>query len=157
MSSKYKTPTIGVIYVDGKDHVLGRLSSHVAKLALEGYEIHIINSEKVVITGKKDTVLEYWRHKILERGDWYKGPFYPKRPDLILRRVIRGMLPKNWRGKIALKRVKCYIGVPKELENKEFVVFKDALITEKLKNSKRKIWYIYLEDLAKYFGLIINK
>jgi len=91
MSSKYKPSTIGTIYIDAKDHVLGRLASYTAKLALEGYEINIVNSEKVVVTGKKEIILEQWKHKILERGDWYKGPFYPKRPDLILRRVMRGM------------------------------------------------------------------
>jgi Ribosomal protein L13. len=41
-----------------------------------------------------NNLVKYWNHKVNERGDWIKGPFYPKRPDKILRRVIYGMLPK---------------------------------------------------------------
>ncbi|RLF79623.1 50S ribosomal protein L13, partial [Thermococci archaeon] len=44
------------IYVDAKNHVLGRLSSHVAKLLLEGWRVIIVNAEKTVITGKKRSV-----------------------------------------------------------------------------------------------------
>jgi len=76
MGTKYKPAVIGVKYIDASDHVLGRLASKVAKLALLGYEVHVVNAEKTVITGKKDFVLSYWKHKILERGDWYKGQFY---------------------------------------------------------------------------------
>jgi len=156
MGTKYKPAVIGVKYIDASDHVLGRLASKVAKLALLGYEVHVVNAEKTVITGKKDFVLSYWKHKILERGDWYKGPFYPKRPDRIVKRVVRGMLPKNWRGRIALKRVKAYIGVPDELKDKNFEKFEDALIHEKLKRAKRKIWYVYLKDIAEYVGAKIK-
>ena len=155
MASKYKPAILGKVYIDASDHVLGRLASKVAKLALLGYEVHIVNSEKVVVTGKKERVLAEWRHKILERGDWYKGPFYPKRPDRILRRVIRGMLPKNWRGRVALERVKTYIGVPEELKDKEFVKFDDALISERIKKTKRKIWYVYLKEIVEPLGVKI--
>ncbi len=152
MAVRYTPATIGKVYIDAKDHVLGRLASKVAKMALNGYEIEIVNAEKVIITGKKNKVLEEWKHKILERGDWYKGPFYPKRPDRILRRVIRGMLPKSWRGRVALKRVKVHIGVPEELKDKDFVRFEDCLISKKMESSKRKIWYIYLEEVSRSVG-----
>jgi len=140
------------IYINGENHVLGRLASYVAKLLLKGYRVHVVNAEKIVITGKWQVVLEEWRHRILERGDWYKGPFYPKRPDRIFRRVVRGMLPKNKKGKEALKRLKVYIGIPEELSNKSFTVFEKALITNKIKNSRRKIWYVELGVLAKHLG-----
>ena len=152
MGVRYKPAVIGKIVVDAKDHVLGRLASKVAKLALNGYEIHIVNAEKSVITGKKEVVLKEWKHKILERGDWYKGPFYPKRPERIVRRVIRGMLPKSWRGRVALSRVKAYVGVPEELKNAKFEKFEDCMVSEKLKKSKRKIWYVYLEEVSRYVG-----
>ena len=152
MGSKYTPPAIGEIYIDAKDHVLGRLASFVAKKALEGYKVFVANSEKIVVTGKRDFVLEYWKHKILERGDWYKGPFYPKRPERIFKRVVRGMLPKNWRGRIALKRVKAFIGVPEEIKDKKFEIVKEAYLPERLKNKKRKIWYVYLEEISKHVG-----
>jgi len=156
MVSKYKPVVIGTKYIDASDHVLGRLASKVAKLALMGYEIHIVNTEKTVITGKKEFVLSYLKHKILERGDWYKGPFYPKRPDKVVKRVVRGMLPKNWRGRVALKRIKTYVGVPDELKDKDFDKFKDALVNEKIRKTKRKIWYVYLEDVVKYISAKIR-
>ncbi|MEM0379554.1 MAG: 50S ribosomal protein L13 [Nanopusillaceae archaeon] len=140
------------IYINAEGHVLGRLASHVAKLLLEGNEVHVVNSEKIVITGKWKVVLQEWKHKVLERGDWIKGPFYPKRPDRIFRRVVRGMLPKNTRGRNALKKLRVYIGIPEELSNVQFLTFKDSLITEKIKNSKRKIWYVELGTLSKHLG-----
>jgi len=140
------------IYINGENHVLGRLASYVAKLLLKGYKIYVVNAEKIVITGKWQVVLEEWKHKVLERGDWYKGPFYPKRPDRIFKRVVRGMLPKNKRGKEALKNLKVYIGIPEELSNKNFTVFEKALITYKIKNSNRKIWYVELGTLARHLG-----
>jgi len=140
------------IYINGENHVLGRLASYVAKLLLKGYRVYVVNAEKIVITGKWKVVLEEWKHKILERGDWYKGPFYPKRPDRIFKRVVRGMLPKNKKGREALKGLKVYIGVPEEFSNKNFVVFEKALITYKIKNSKRKIWYVELGTLARHLG-----
>jgi len=152
MGVRYKPAIIDKIYVNAENHVLGRLASKVAKLALNGYEVHIVNSEKVVITGKRDVILEEWKHKIIERGDWYKGPFYPKRPDKILRRVIKGMLPKSWRGRIAFSRVRTYIGVPEELKDMKFEVFADCIISERIRKTKRKIWYVYLGEVSKHVG-----
>jgi large subunit ribosomal protein L13 len=152
MAVRYKPAIIGVKYIDAADHILGRLASRVAKLALNGYEVHVVNAEKVVITGKKEVVFSEWAHKVLERGDWYKGPFHPKRPDRILRRVIRGMLPKSWRGRVALARVKTYIGIPDELKDKNFEKFEDCLIQERIKQSRRKIWYVTLKEVSKHLG-----
>lgn len=138
------------IFIDATDHVLGRLASYVAKMVLEGNKVYIVNAEKVVITGKWKNVLEEYKHKIIERGHWYKGPFYPKRPDRIVRRVIRGMLPKNYIGKEALKRVKVYIGIPDELKGKEFITIEKARIDRI--NRRRKIWYVYLGEVSKQLG-----
>ncbi|MEM1684232.1 MAG: 50S ribosomal protein L13 [Nanopusillaceae archaeon] len=140
------------IYINAEGHILGRLASHVAKLLLEGNKVYVVNAEKIIITGKWKTVLEEWRHKILERGDWIKGPFYPKRPERIFRRVVRGMLPKNSKGRSAMKNLKVYIGVPEEFLNMQFISFKDSLIYEKIKNSKRKIWYVELGTISKHLG-----
>ncbi len=143
---------IGKKYINAENQVIGRLASKVAKLALMGYEIYIFNAEKSVITGDWYFLVKYWNHKVNERGDWLKGPFYPTRPDKILRRVIRGMLPKNYRGRIALKRVKVFLGVPEEYKNVTLETFKDADITERIKKSKRRIKYYYLIDISKQIG-----
>ena len=149
---KYRPPSVGKIYVDAEGDVAGRLASKVAKLALLGYEVYVFNAEKSVITGKKRVVISEWRHKVLERGDWYKGPFYPKRPDRILKRIIRGMLPKNWRGRVAYSRIKVFVGFPEEFRKFNVIRFDDTKINERIKNSKRKIWFVTLKEISESLG-----
>ncbi len=101
--------------IDGSDMVLGRFCSYIAKELLEKKEeIVIVNAEKATVTGRKGYTIG--RYKV-ERdvGSVRKGPRYPKEPDRILRRTVRGMLPmKTTRGKDAFKNLKVFIGVPKE-------------------------------------------
>ncbi len=156
MASRYKPQVIGEKYIDATNQIVGRLASHVAKLALLGYRVHIVNAEKAIVTGKKENVIEFFREKV-ERGDVYKGPFYPKRADRILKRIIRGMLPwSSWRGRLAYKRIKTYIGVPEEFKDKEFERFPDADVS-KLEKSGRLYWYVTLEEVSKALGAKIIK
>lgn len=109
--------------IDASGLVLGRMASKVAKLALQGEEVRIVNCEKAVISGKKKQMLERWKTKV-NWTDPHKGPFHQLMPDRFVRRVVRGMLPKKkWsegsRGRQAFSRVMCYIGVPQELKGKE--------------------------------------
>ncbi len=136
-----------VIYIDASDTVVGRLASYVAKKALEGEEVVIVNCEKAVISGNKENIFERYKAK-RDRGDRYKGPFYPKYPDRIVRRTIRGMLPyKTKRGKEAFRRIKTFIGVPKEYKEKEFMKI-DKFSKDNLKHAK----YVYLGEVAKFLG-----
>jgi len=133
--------------IDGKNLIMGRLATYAAKQALLGNQISIINSEKVIITGDKNKTLAKEREK-LARGYPYKGPFVQRNEEKFLKRAIRGMLPyKQERGRLALKRIKCYTGTPKELENKETITIPQANIkkTQTLK-------YIYLSELCKLMG-----
>ena len=53
------------------------------------------------------------------RGQSRKGPFYPRRADRIFKRTVRGMLPyQQERGRQALKRLRCYHGVPSRYAGK---------------------------------------
>jgi len=104
--------------IDGEGLILGRLASAVAKKLLneEGTEIVIVNAESVVISGSKERIFKDYKEK-KDRGSKEKGPFYPKRPDRIVKRTIRGMLPyKQAKGREALSRVKVYLGIPEEYE-----------------------------------------
>ncbi len=105
--------------IDAKDQVLGRLSSSVAKKLLNGERIIIINSKKTIVSGKPNIIMKDFVTK-RERGDPFHGPFYPKTPNGILRRSIRGMIPyKKTKGREALKRLKIYEDNPKKLEGKK--------------------------------------
>ncbi len=106
-----------IINADGL--ILGRLASKVAKLLLEGESVVIVNSEKVVISGSKVSVLNDYK-QMRGKGSPEKGPYFPRMPDQILKRTIRGMLPhKKTRGREAFSRLKVYIAIPEEYKGEE--------------------------------------
>lgn len=122
--------------IDGSGLLLGRLASRVAKLALLGENVAVINSEKVVVSGSKETLLEKFKRKG-GIGRPFHGPFTPRMPDRMVRRAIRGMIPFHKpRGREAYKRVRCYIGVPEELKTVEAETFPSALVETKLKSGR---------------------
>lgn len=132
--------------IDAKDMVVGRIATVVAKKALLGEEISIVNCEDAIITGKKKSLLETIK-KEKDRGT-YKGPFIPKLPDRFLKRIIRGMLPyKQDKGKTAYKRIKCYRGVPEEFEGKAITKIEKANVS-KMKNLN----YVTIKELCKKLG-----
>ncbi|MFA5614135.1 MAG: 50S ribosomal protein L13 [Methanoculleus sp.] len=103
-----------VTVIDADGLLLGRMASVVAGRALAGEEIAIVNAEKAIVSGDRAYVLEAY-YKKRNRGSREGGPFYPRRPDHIIKRTIRGMLPyKRERGAAAFKRVKVYVGIPME-------------------------------------------
>jgi large subunit ribosomal protein L13 len=98
--------------IDATNLVIGRMATVAAKKALLGEEIIVVNCEKAVITGERRHIIsEYLRKRA--QGAPLIGPYFPRMPDRIVRRVIRGMLPyKQPKGRAAFKRVMCYIGMP---------------------------------------------
>ncbi len=139
------------IVVDATGLVAGRLASVVAKLLLRGNSVVVVNAEKAIITGKRNRVIEWYMKRVSEWRTHYnpekKGPKIPRRPDMILRRMIRNMLPyKKPRGRNALKRLRVYVGVPPEYLNAEKLIPEEA----KLQNSK--VQYITLAELSAAVG-----
>jgi len=130
--------------IDANGATLGRLSTNAAKRLLNGEEISIVNSEKAIIIGKKTTIKNTYKKK-REVGTYRKGPFFPRMPDRIVKRTVRGMIPyQTPHGRAAFKRLKCYMGVPKEFEGKKFETIEDA--------KKQPINYITIEELSKSLG-----
>jgi large subunit ribosomal protein L13 len=111
------------IIVDGDGAIFGRLCSFVAKKALEGNEVIVINSEKTIITGSRQKIIEKFRNLKAKGGHSQKGPKISKYTHLILKRGIRGMLPnfREGNGREAFLRIKCYNGVPKEFEKEKAI------------------------------------
>lgn len=109
--------------INGEGHILGRLSSVIAKKLLEGEEVVVVNADKVILTGSKEWA--YNRYK--QRRDRKSisnprllGPKYPRRPDDIFRRTVRGMLPyKKSKGREAYKGLKAFVGVPSQFKDEE--------------------------------------
>lgn len=138
-----------LIVVDATGHIAGRLCSYVAKLLLDGNDVVVVNAEKAFISGNRSVVIGEW-HRFLEIASVVHpkhGPFHPRRPDNIMRRMVRGMLPrKRPKGISAMKRLRVYIDVPEEYASAEFKVFEDARIR------KPESYYISIYDLARSIG-----
>ena len=137
------------VVVDGTNLIAGRLCSNVAKLLLQGNRVSIINSEEIMISGKKKSIFgEY--HEFLKIASILHpkhGPFHPRRPDTIITRMVRGMLPRDKpSGMKAFKRLRAYIGIPKELKSLDKIQFEKAII------KKSSSSYTRMSELAKNVG-----
>ena len=134
---------------DAENMVVGRLGAKAAKAALLGDTIVIVNAEKAIITGKRRTVIEAFKEKLNIRTSYNpsRGPYHERRPDKMVRKMLRGMLP--WptpRGKAAYKRIKVYIGVPEQYAESEKIVLEGA----KYRSLKQK--FITVADLSHELG-----
>ena len=102
--------------IDAANLILGRLASKAAKHALSGEEVIVINCEKAIVTGNKKQIFDSYIGKF-DIGQVNQGPYFPRKPDQLVRRTIRGMLPrKKPKGRAAYERVKCYIGMPSQIK-----------------------------------------
>lgn len=116
--------------VNGEGHILGRLASIVSKKLLEGEEIIVLNAEKIMITGNRDWAYAKYKQRV-DRASISNprdmGPKYPRRPEDIFRRTVRGMLPiKKYKGKVAFKGLKAFVGVPEEFQTEELETISQA-------------------------------
>ena len=137
------------IVVDAANCIVGRMCSHVSKLLLQGNRVAIVNAEKAMLSGNRyKTISLYKEHlEINSVTNPIHGPFHPRRPDTILTKMVRGMIPKSKASGIeAFKRLRVYIGIPEELKNIEQESFNDSMIT------KPASYYITVGDVAKQIG-----
>lgn len=111
-----------MIVIDGDGAVLGRMAAKVAKHLINNEEVHVINAEKIIISGNKNQIVERYRvrRRLKSKQNPEKSPKWPKVPNLLVRRVIRGMLPrKKAKGRNAFKKLRVYIGNPKNFDKAE--------------------------------------
>ena len=133
-----------VTIIDADGVILGRMCTNVAKRLLNNENIAVVNSEKALISGKKSAIKNRYKQK-REVGTYRKGPFFPRMPDRLVKRTVRGMIPyQTPHGREAFKRLKCYIGIPKEFEDKKFEKIGDA--------EKLPVEYITVGELSKALG-----
>jgi len=144
------------LLIDATNKILGRFCSQVAKKALLGEKIVIINAKEAIISGTKRNIHEKYLSKlnISTATNPRRGPFWPRRPDTFMRNIIKKMLPtKKIRGKDALKRVHVYIGViPHRFQNR----YQKLIPTEIPYADKQRLSYynkfITLENLCSRIG-----
>ena len=119
------------IVVDASGHIAGRLASHVAKMLLQGHRVALINCENIMISGKRAMIIKEYRDflEIASILNPKHGPFHPRRPDTIISRMVRGMLPREKpSGKSALSRLRAHIGSPSHLRHIKSIRFVKAEI-----------------------------
>ncbi len=98
--------------VDASGLVLGRAASLIAQRLLKGESIVVVNAEKSIVIGNRTDVLRHYT-AARARGSVRSGPHFPRYPDRIFRRTVRGMLPHlKTRGQVAFHRLEVHIGVP---------------------------------------------
>jgi large subunit ribosomal protein L13 len=112
------------VVVDATDLVLGRMGSKVAKLLRGKYKpsytphvdcgdnVIVINAEKVQLTGNKWTDRIYLNYTGYPGGQREITPakLLAKSPDKLIRKVVKGMLPKNRLGAQLLRNLHVYAG-----------------------------------------------
>jgi len=137
------------IYVDANGQIAGRLCSKLAGSLLSGNRVVVLNAEKAVISGKRDTVFRLWRERleIYSHVNPIYGPIHPRKPDNILHRMVRGMVPKTKsKGKSAMGRLRVYMGVPEKYRGVKMVQFHDAAARRPLP------LYVTLAEVSKSVG-----
>ena len=127
--------------VDAAGQTLGRLSTVVAD-TLRGKRkpiytpnidtgdfVVVVNAEKIVVTGHKLDEKTYWRHSGYPGG--IKGEslrsLLARRPEEVVRRAVKGMLPHNRLGAAQLRKLKIYAGPehPHDAQHPETLAIKE--------------------------------
>lgn len=126
VSANKQTATKEWVVVDATDQIVGRLCSKVAKLLRGKYKpnftphvdcgdnVIIVNAEKVVFSGKKETDKVYVRYTGYPGGQRFETPAGLRKKqggvDKILRHAIKGMLPKGPLGRSLMDNLYIYEG-----------------------------------------------
>lgn len=139
----------GTIYVDATNQIAGRLSSKVAKLLISGKRVVVVNAEKSLLSGSRTSVVREWQERleISSHVNPIYGPIHPRRPDNILKRMVRGMVPrKKAKGVTAMKRLRVYVGLPAGVQTEKLTQFKDATAPRPVPV------YVTMKELSKTLG-----
>jgi large subunit ribosomal protein L13 len=110
--------------IDAQNLVLGRLSTTIANIITgkskptytpfldTGDHVIVINAEKVMLTGKKETDKIYRHHSLYPGGLKERAARFirAEKPEHMIETAVWGMLPKNKLGRKMLKKLKVYRG-----------------------------------------------
>ena len=128
------------IIIDGRDHLLGRLASVVAKELLAGQKVVIVRCDEVCVSGslvRNRVRYAQFRKKRMNTNPG-KGPYHFKSPARMVWRTIRGMVhQKTKRGQEALGRLSTFEGIPQPYDKKKRVVIPAALRVMRLKTTSQ--------------------
>lgn len=138
-----------IVIVNAENQILGRMSTHIAKLLIQGKKVIVVNAEKAIISGPRARVIQ--GYSLIFGVKKFQNPEKntikrPRNPINIIKRTVRGMLPKTKSRRMMLKNLVVYIGIPNEYKDKQMIRFEDADV----KRLKGK--YITVGELSKLLG-----
>lgn len=110
--------------IDAEGMVLGRLATQIARILRGKHKaifsphqdvgdfIIVVNADKILVTGKKANLKQYFRHTGYPGGARFTSylDLMKSKPERILQHAVRGMLPKNRLGRKIIKKLKIYAG-----------------------------------------------
>lgn len=110
--------------VDVDNKVLGRVATEIANVLRgknkptftpsvdTGDFVIVVNAEKIALTGKKTSDKIYYSHTGFIGGlkEISAGKLIEKKPEELLKKAVKGMLPKNKLARHMLKKLKIYAG-----------------------------------------------
>ena len=110
--------------VDAENVVLGRLATQIANVLRGKHKpvftpsvdtgdfVVVVNAEKIALTGKKVADKVYHSHSGFPGGikSATAGELLAKKPEEVIRKAVKGMLPKNKLARHMLKKLKIYSG-----------------------------------------------
>lgn len=122
--AKKETITHQWFVVDAENVVLGRLATQVANVLRGKHKplytpsvdtgdfVVILNADKIAFTGNKLVGKVYYRHTGFPGGlkESTAGEMMAKKPEEVIRKAVKGMLPKNKLARHMLKKLKIYVG-----------------------------------------------
>jgi len=139
--------------LDASDLIMGRMCSQIAKMALLGEHIVITNTKDVVVSGRRNQILEKYVHlrHIRNLSNPRRGPFHFSRPDTFIRQKFKAMLPKNKRGAEALTRIHCYIS---SIPNAKEDTYKDGKtsVVRNASSERLRHRFITVGDICDHMG-----
>lgn len=117
---------------------------------MQGNRVSVVNCEKIMMSGTRSNQIKEYREflEINSVINYKHGPVHYRRPDTLMAKMIRQMLPYDRKpsGKAAHQRLRTYIGSPKEIKSLEKIQFEKAKIKKTPSN------YTVLGELCRVIG-----
>ncbi len=148
LSVRLKSPS-GSHVIDATGMIAGRLSSKVARMLIEGKHVVIVNGSKALLSGKRNMVISEYLESLKVSSVVHPkhGPFHPRTPSGIISRMIRGMIPRRKpKGRLALKRLHVYSGIPENFSKAKFESFDECKATKPI------AFYVSIGEVASRIG-----
>src|SRR3972149_8596236 len=165
-----------MLVIDADNMVLGRVAAETAAILLrkkpivlalnaqdgqtievrphEHEMVYIVNAERTVVSGNPNRVTEHFMRRVHLKTNTNprRGPFYPRTPEAIVKRSVRGMVKhRTATGKAVFKKLHVYTGIPEFLVNESRVCFRQAR-ADRL-SSRR----INVGEIARRIGTYANR